>query len=45
MLEKLGYEVSPKYNEKRTDIVQTIKFKDPKKLIKLLPRNSEWAHQ
>ena len=33
MLEKLGYEVEPRFNEKRTDIVQTIKFKDPKKLI------------
>ena len=33
MLEKLGYEVEPTFNEKRTDIVQTIKFKDPKKLI------------
>ncbi len=34
LLEKLGYEVSPKYNEKRTDIVQLISFKDEKKLIK-----------
>lgn len=34
MLEKLGYEVSPKYNEKRTDIVQLINFKDENKLIK-----------
>ncbi len=34
MLEKLGYEVSPKYDEKRTDIVQTINFKDQEKLIK-----------
>jgi len=34
MLEKLGYEVSPKYNEKRTDIVQTINFNDSEKLIK-----------
>ena len=34
MLEKMGYEVSPKYNEKRSDIVQMIKFKDPKKLIR-----------
>ena len=33
MLEKLGYEVEPRFNEKRTDIVQTIKFKDPRKLI------------
>ena len=34
MLEKLGYEVSPKYNEKRSDIVQLISFGDPNKLIK-----------
>lgn len=34
MLEKLGYEVSPKYNEKRTDIVQLINFRDEQKLIK-----------
>ena len=34
MLEKLGYEVSPKYNDKRTDIVQLINFKDEQKLIK-----------
>ena len=34
MLEKLGYEVSPQYNEKRTDIVQLINFKDEQKLIK-----------
>ena len=34
MLEKLGYEVSPKYNEKRTDIVQLINFQDEQKLIK-----------
>jgi cystathionine beta-lyase family protein involved in aluminum resistance len=34
LLEKLGYEVSPKYNEKRSDIVQMIKFNDENKLIK-----------
>lgn len=34
MLEKLGYEVSPKYNEKRSDIVQTINFGNADKLIK-----------
>lgn len=34
MLEKLGYEVKPKYNSKRVDIVQTIKFGNPEKLIK-----------
>lgn len=34
MLEKLGYNVEPKYNEKRTDIVQTIEFGNAKELIK-----------
>lgn len=34
MLEKLGYDVEPKYNEERADIVQNIIFRDPEKLIK-----------
>ena len=34
MLEKLGYEVKPKYNSNRVDIVQTIIFRNPEKLIK-----------
>ena len=34
MLEKLGYKVQPKYNEKRADIVQTIEFGDEEKMIK-----------
>jgi len=34
MLEELGYDVEPKYNEKRSDIVQIIKFNDADKLIK-----------
>lgn len=33
VLEKLGYEVMPRYDEKRADIVQTIKFGDREKLI------------
>ena len=33
-LEDLGYEVEPKYNEVRADIVQNIIFKDKDKLIK-----------
>lgn len=33
VLEKLGYEVEPKYNDKRADIVQNIIFKDREKLI------------
>ena len=34
MLEKLGYDVDPKYDEKRADIVQTIKLGSKKELIK-----------
>lgn len=34
VLEKKGYDVEPKYNEKRVDIVQNIIFNDPEKLIK-----------
>ena len=34
LLENLGYKVDPKFNEKRTDIVQTIQFGDKDKLIK-----------
>lgn len=34
MLEELGYNVEPRYNDKRTDIVQTITFKTPEELIK-----------
>ena len=34
MLEKLGYNTTPKYNEPRADIVQSIIFNDKEKLIK-----------
>ena len=34
VLESLGYDVEPKYNEKRADIVQNIIFHDKEKLIK-----------
>lgn len=34
VLEELGYEVSPKYNEERSDIVESIKFNDKEKMIK-----------
>lgn len=34
MLEKMGYKTSPRYNEERSDIVQTIEFNDADKLIK-----------
>lgn len=33
VLEKLGYDVEPKYNEERADIVQNIKFGNPEDLI------------
>ena len=35
MLEKLGFdEVSPKYNEERTDIIQTVELKNKENLVK-----------
>ncbi len=34
MLEELGYKVQPRFNEVRTDIVQTIEFGSEEKLIK-----------
>ena len=34
MLEKLGYNTKPKFDEKRGDIVQTLVFNDKEKLIK-----------
>ncbi len=34
LMDELGYEVSPKYDQKRSDIVQMIKFNDEHKLIK-----------
>ncbi|HPF83740.1 MAG TPA: methionine gamma-lyase family protein, partial [Bacilli bacterium] len=34
VFEKMGYNVEPKYNDKRTDIVQNIIFNDREKLIK-----------
>ena len=34
VLENLGYDVEPKYNDNRCDIVQNIIFNDPDKLIK-----------
>ena len=33
LLEKLGYKVTPKYNEKRTDIITVVEFNDEDKLI------------
>lgn len=34
MLEELGYQVTPRYNEQRADIVQCVILKDKEKLIK-----------
>lgn len=34
VLEKVGYDVEPKYNDRRADIVQNIIFRDKDKLIK-----------
>lgn len=34
VLEELGYDVEPKYNDQRADIVQNIIFKDADKLVK-----------
>ena len=36
ILEKLGYNVEPKWNEERVDIVETIEFGDSNKLIKFV---------
>ena len=34
--ENLGYEVNPKYNDERYDIIQTIKFSDENKLVNFI---------
>ena len=34
LLEKMGYKVDPKYNQKRADIVQNIEFGNPDDLVK-----------
>ncbi len=34
MLEKLGFDVAPTFDEERTDIIQTINLKNPENLIK-----------
>ena len=35
MLEKLGFDVDPKYDEYRTDVIQTITLNDPDKMVKI----------
>lgn len=36
VMENLGYKVSPKYNDKRVDIVQNIEFNNPDLLVKFV---------
>lgn len=36
ILENLGFEVFPKYNEERTDIIQSVVLKSEKKLVKFI---------
>ncbi len=36
MFEKLDFECMPKYSDKRSDIVQTVRFQDKEKLIKFI---------
>ena len=43
VLEELGYEVEPKWNDLRSDIVQTIRFKDREKLIKYCQGIQMWS--
>ncbi len=43
LLEKLGFNTEPKYNEKRADIVQKIIFKDANKLIKYVEGIQEYS--
>ena len=43
LLEKLGFDVEPKYNEPRCDIVENIIFKDKDKLIKYVEGIQEYS--
>ena len=43
LLEKLGFNVEPKYNDKRCDIVQNIIFNDKDKLIKYIEGIQEYS--
>lgn len=43
LLEKLGFEVSPKYNEDRADIVEAITFKDRNLLIKYVQEIQKYS--
>jgi len=43
VMEKLGFDVSPSYNEKRYDIIQTIKFGKPEPLLEFCKGIQEGA--
>lgn len=43
LLEKLGFEVSPRYNENRADIVEAITFKDRDLLIKYVQEIQKYS--
>jgi cystathionine beta-lyase family protein involved in aluminum resistance len=43
LCEKEGYDVEPKYNEERVDIVQNIIFHDPNKLIKFVQEIQKYS--
>jgi cystathionine beta-lyase family protein involved in aluminum resistance len=43
LCEKEGYDVEPKYNEERVDIVQNIIFYDPNKLIKFVQEIQKYS--
>ena len=43
LLEKLGFDVEPKYNEPRCDIVENIIFRDKNKLIKYVEGIQEYS--
>lgn len=36
VFEKMGYQVHPKYDDSRNDIIQAIRFEDPEKLIRFV---------
>lgn len=43
LMEKLNFEVEPKYNDNRVDIVQNIIFNDPDKLIKYVENIQKYS--
>ncbi len=43
LMEKLGFQVEPRYNAKRVDIVENIIFNDPEKLIKYVQNIQKYS--